>query len=34
MLTIPGLERLTLPVFKKFIDELVKGGITAAEGCE
>jgi Polyketide cyclase / dehydrase and lipid transport len=28
---IPGIERLLLPVFKKFIDELLKGTITAAE---
>jgi hypothetical protein len=28
---IPGIDRLLLPVFKKFIDELLKGTITAAE---
>ena len=31
-LKIPGVDRLMLPVFKKVIDELLKGGITAAEG--
>jgi uncharacterized protein YndB with AHSA1/START domain len=31
-LKIPGIDRLMLPVFKKVIDELLKGGITAAEG--
>ncbi len=30
-LKIPGVDRLMLPVFKKVIDELLKGGITAAE---
>ncbi|BBZ72839.1 MULTISPECIES: SRPBCC family protein [Mycobacterium] len=30
-LKIPGVERLMLPVFKKVIDELLKGGIAAAE---
>jgi uncharacterized protein YndB with AHSA1/START domain len=30
-LKIPGLDRLMLPVFKKVIDELLKGGISAAE---
>ena len=30
-LKIPGIDRLMLPVFKKVIDELLKGGITAAE---
>ncbi|HXY65470.1 MAG TPA: SRPBCC family protein [Mycobacterium sp.] len=29
---IPGVDRLLLPVLKKVIDELFKGGITAAEG--
>jgi uncharacterized protein YndB with AHSA1/START domain len=33
-LKIPGIDRLMLPVFKKVIDELLKGGITAAEGRE
>jgi uncharacterized protein YndB with AHSA1/START domain len=33
-LKIPGIERLMLPVFKKVIDELLKGGITAAEDRE
>jgi len=32
-LKIPGVDRLMLPVFKKVIDELLKGGITAAEDC-
>jgi uncharacterized protein YndB with AHSA1/START domain len=31
-LKIPGVDRLMLPVFKKVIDELLKGGVTAAEG--
>jgi uncharacterized protein YndB with AHSA1/START domain len=31
-LKIPGIDRLMLPVFKKVIDELLKGGVTAAEG--
>jgi uncharacterized protein YndB with AHSA1/START domain len=30
-LKIPGIDRLALPAFKKFIDGLLKGGITAAE---
>lgn len=30
-LKIPGVDRLMLPVFKKIIDELLKGGIAAAE---
>lgn len=30
-LKIRGVDRLMLPVFKKVIDELLKGGITAAE---
>ena len=30
-LKIPGVDRLMLPVFKKVIDELLKGGIAAAE---
>lgn len=30
-LKIPGIDRLMLPVLKKFIDGLLKGGITAAE---
>ncbi|MEY8016185.1 SRPBCC family protein [Mycobacterium servetii] len=30
-LKIPGADRLMLPVFKKVIDELLKGGIAAAE---
>jgi uncharacterized protein YndB with AHSA1/START domain len=30
-LKIPGIDRLMLPVFKKVIDELLKGGISAAE---
>jgi uncharacterized protein YndB with AHSA1/START domain len=30
-LKIAGVDRLMLPVFKKVIDELLKGGITAAE---
>ncbi|HZC93468.1 MAG TPA: SRPBCC family protein [Mycobacterium sp.] len=30
-LKIPGVDRLMLPVFKKVIDDLLKGGITAAE---
>jgi uncharacterized protein YndB with AHSA1/START domain len=30
-LKIPGVDRLMLPVFTKVIDELLKGGITAAE---
>jgi hypothetical protein len=30
-LKIPGVDGLMLPVFKKVIDELLKGGITAAE---
>lgn len=30
-LEIPGAGRLMLPVFKKFIDQLLKGGITVAE---
>jgi uncharacterized protein YndB with AHSA1/START domain len=30
-LRIPGIDRLMLPVFKRFIDGLLKGGITAAE---
>jgi hypothetical protein len=30
-LKIPGVDRLMLPVFKKVIDEFLKGGITAAE---
>jgi hypothetical protein len=30
-LKIPGVDRLMLPVFKKFIDGLLQGGITAAE---
>ena len=29
-LKIPGVDRLMLPVFKKVIDELLKGGIAAA----
>jgi uncharacterized protein YndB with AHSA1/START domain len=33
-LKIPGIDRLMVPVFKKVIDELLKGGITAAEGRE
>jgi hypothetical protein len=28
---VPGIDRLLLPVFKKFIDELLKGTISAAE---
>lgn len=28
---IPGVGRLMLPVFKKFIDQLLKGGIAVAE---
>jgi hypothetical protein len=32
-LKIPGVDRLMLPVFKKVIDELLKGGIAAAEDC-
>jgi uncharacterized protein YndB with AHSA1/START domain len=31
-LKIPGVDRLMLPVFKKIIDELLKGAIKAAEG--
>jgi uncharacterized protein YndB with AHSA1/START domain len=31
-LNVPSVARLMLPVFKKVIDELLKGGITAAEG--
>lgn len=30
-LKIPGVDRLMLPVFKKVIDEFLKGGIAAAE---
>ncbi|BBY03616.1 SRPBCC family protein [Mycobacterium seoulense] len=30
-LKIPGVDRLMLPVFKKVIDELLSGAITAAE---
>lgn len=30
-LKVPGVDRLMLPVFKKVIDELLKGGIIAAE---
>ncbi|MGD1172493.1 SRPBCC family protein [Mycobacterium seoulense] len=30
-LKIPGVDRLMLPVFKRVIDELLKGAITAAE---
>ena len=30
-LKIPGVDRLMLPAFKKVIDELLRGGITAAE---
>ncbi|WP_374023548.1 SRPBCC family protein [Mycobacterium sp. HNNTM2301] len=30
-LKVPGVDRLMLPVFKKVIDELLKGGIAAAE---
>lgn len=30
-LTIPGVDRLMLPAFKKVIQELLEGGITAAE---
>jgi uncharacterized protein YndB with AHSA1/START domain len=30
-LKIPGIDRLMLPVFKKFIDGLLKGAISAAE---
>jgi uncharacterized protein YndB with AHSA1/START domain len=30
-LKLPGVDRLMLPVFKKVIDELLKGGIAAAE---
>jgi uncharacterized protein YndB with AHSA1/START domain len=31
-LKVRGLDWLMVPVFKKVIDELLKGGITAAEG--
>ncbi|MBV8862876.1 MAG: SRPBCC family protein [Mycobacterium sp.] len=31
-LKIPGVDRLMEPVFKRVIDELLKGGINAAEG--
>jgi hypothetical protein len=30
-LKIPGIDRLALPVGRRFIDGLLKGGITAAE---
>jgi hypothetical protein len=30
-LKIPGVDWMMLPVFKKVIDELLKGGITAGE---
>ncbi|ORB73445.1 SRPBCC family protein [Mycobacterium scrofulaceum] len=30
-LKVPGVDRLMLPVLKKVIDELLKGGIAAAE---
>jgi uncharacterized protein YndB with AHSA1/START domain len=30
-LKIPGVDRVMLPVFKKVIDELLKGGVSAAE---
>lgn len=30
-LKIPGIDRMMLPMFKKFIDQLLKGGIAVAE---
>jgi hypothetical protein len=31
VMKVPGIDRLLLPVFKKFIDELLQGTISAAE---